>query len=351
MDRIKVLVVDDSALVRQIVSELLATDPSIQVVGAAEDPYEARKLIKELKPDVLTLDIEMPKMDGITFLKNLMKLHPLPVVMLSTLTAAGADATLKALELGAVDFIQKPSQGLASMQSGVFARDLIEKVKSAGLAKDHIVSHLPPKQTEVKKIAPLRINKSEGQKLIAIGSSTGGTEALSDVLSVLPDDMPPIVITQHIPAAFSARFANRLNEKCQLTVVEAENEQVLESGHAYIAPGGLHLKVERYGHLLRCRIVDEPEINRHKPSVEALFDSVVQAKVDMVIGLMLTGMGNDGAEAMLRLKQSGAHTIAQDKETSLIWGMPGSAVALDAAKQVLPLGKIPLALTQFLKAL
>ncbi len=352
MDHVlKVLVVDDSMLIRQVLSEVLSSDPSIKVVGAASDPYEARELIKELKPDVLTLDIEMPKMDGITFLRNLMKLHPMPVIMLSTLTAQGADETLKALELGAVDFIQKPKLGASGMTASSFGRDLIEKVKVAGKIKDRIAARLPLKvPTSQTTLENLNLRATEGSCLIVIGSSTGGTEALQEVLTVLPADIPPIVITQHIPASFSLRFANRLNEKCRISVVEAQHGQVIKSGTAYIAPGGYHLKVERHGATLRCRIDDSDPVNRHKPSVEALFDSVIAAGVKKVIGVMLTGMGNDGAEAMLRLRQSGAHTIAQDEASSMIWGMPGSAVKLGAAVEVLPLNKIPTALIQRLKS-
>lgn len=347
MDRVlNVLVVDDSVLIQQVLSEVLSSDPSINVVGVASDPYEARVLIKELKPDVITLDIEMPRMDGITFLRNLMKLHPLPVVMLSTLTAQGADETLTALELGAVDFIQKPKLGASSMTASSFAQELIEKVKIAGGIKNRIMARLPQRiPASVDTLQKLNLGANRNC-LITIGSSTGGTEALQEVLSVLPVDIPPIVIAQHIPAAFSLRFAKRLNEKCQITVVEAEHGQALNPGTAYIAPGGFHLRVERHGAILRCRIDDSEPVNRHKPSVEALFDSVTSAGIKSVIGVMLTGMGNDGAEAMLRLRQSGAHTIAQDEASSMIWGMPGSAVKLGAADEVLPLNKIPAALVQ-----
>ena len=354
MNPIKVLIVDDSNLVRTVLTEILKTQNDIEVVGAANDPYEAREMIKTLEPDVLTLDIEMPKMDGITFLKNLMRLKPMPVVMLSTLTAKGAEATLMAMELGAVDFIQKPGQTGANMLKGEFLEELTTKIRAAFLAKKHIqrkgqaspsVSLAPKPKREAIHLAPT----SRGQ-LVAIGSSTGGTEALFELLTALPTGMPPIVIAQHIPQTFSARFAERLDKRCELTIKEAQHAEVLQASHVYIAQGGKHLKVKRQGGVLKCFIEDSEPVNRHKPSVEALFDSLIPLELSSLTALMLTGMGADGAEAMLRLKNHGAMTIAQDEESSLIWGMPGSAVKLGAAKKVLPLPRMADALIKHLTA-
>lgn len=346
---LKVLVVDDSALIRKVLSEVISSDPRLTVVGTAAEPYEARDKIKARAPDVVTLDIEMPKMDGITFLKNLMRLHPLPVVMLSTLTAKGADETLKALELGAIDFIQKPQLGAAGMV-GEFAQILNDKVAAAGVLKSRLVKRAPqlsvPVAPQANTAPP---SAGEGKELIVIGSSTGGTEALSDLLMHLPDQMPPIVVAQHIPATFSERFAKRLNEKVPLSVVEAQHGQTLQRGTVYIAPGGFQLRISRHGAALKCQVTDDEPVNRHKPSVEALFDSVVAVRVPKVLAVMLTGMGSDGAAAMLRLKQSGAYTIAQDEESSLVWGMPGSAVKLGAADEVASLNKIPRSLLQRLR--
>lgn len=353
MERVKVLIIDDSMLVCQVITGILAGDPAFEVVGVAHDPYEAREMIKVLKPDVLTLDIEMPRMDGITFLRNLMRLHPLPVIMLSTFTAQGADETLKALALGAVDYMQKPLLGPEGIAAEDFSAELKEKLKAAASLKKKIAISLRPtmykESTSILK--KLNLKTGQGQPVIAIGASTGGTEALQDVLSVLPVDIPPIVIAQHISASFSSRLASRINRKSAISVVEAMDGQRLESGVAYLAPGGKHLKVERQGSFLVCKVEDSEPVNRHKPSIGVLFDSLLSTNVDVAIAILLTGMGSDGAEAMLRLKQAGAHTIAQDEETSLIWGMPGSAVKLGAATEVVSLNKIAPSLVQWLQKL
>lgn len=351
MERVKVLVIDDSTLVCQVITGVLSGDPAFEVVGAANDPYEAREMIKVLKPDVLTLDIEMPRMDGITFLGNLMRLHPLPVIMLSTFTAQGADETFQALALGAVDYMQKPLLGAQGIAAEDFADELKEKLKAAASLKHKIAISLRPAlpRESMSILERLNLNAGQGQCVIAIGASTGGTEALQDVLSVLPVDIPPIVIAQHISASFSERLASRLNHKSAILVVEAKDGQRLESGVAYLAPGGKHLKVERQSGLLVCKVEDSELVNRHKPSVGVLFDSLLGANVEVAIAILLTGMGSDGAEAMFRLKEAGAHTIAQDEETSLIWGMPGSAVKLGAAVEVLPLNEIPQSLVQRLQ--
>jgi two-component system chemotaxis response regulator CheB len=347
MDGIRVLIVDDSALVRNVLTELLSLDSSIDVVGTAVDPYDARDKIKLLKPDVVTLDIEMPRMDGITFLKNLMKLNPIPVVMISTLTHAGADATLQALELGAVDYIGKPTANESDETLKLFQRDLIDKVKAAAGSASKLKFRRSSSNLDRQVIKPTATAHQNNQ-LIAIGSSTGGTEALHDLLSVLPETMPPIIITQHIPESFSERFANRLNRQSELTVTEAKEGDVLKAGHVYIAPGSHHLVIKKYGHQFICTLDSSEPVNRHKPSVEVMFDSLGELDAKNITTVLLTGMGEDGALAMKRLVDQGAYSIVQDEATSLVWGMPGAAVRLGAAKEVLALEKVAPRLVQYL---
>lgn len=349
--KISVLVVDDSALVRKLLSEILNSDPEIEVVGTAIDPYQAREKIKKLKPDVLTLDVEMPRMDGVTFLKNLMRLHPMPVVMVSTLTEQGAQVTLEALELGAVDFVAKPKLDLSSA-FGDYADEIITKVKTAAAVNIQALTRepsslavVPEKLTAdavLTKRAPGTIpsHLKTTDKIIAIGSSTGGTEAIKEVLTVLPLDSPGIVITQHIPAAFSGPFAERVNRLSAIEVTEAVDGVQILPGHAYIAPGDKHLIVERSGARFLCKLNDGPPVSRHKPSVDVLFRSVAQNVGANAIGLMLTGMGDDGAQGMLEMKEAGAFNLVQDEKTSVVWGMPGSAVKIGAAELQLPLNKI-----------
>lgn len=371
--RLKVLVIDDSALIRKMLTEMLNTDPNIEVVGTAEDPYDAREKIKVLKPDVLTLDIEMPKMDGITFLRNLMRLHPLPVVMVSTLTEKGADVTLAALEIGAVDFVTKPKVNVAGTLNE-YKDELIAKVKMAAKVRVDRFSHkkrtstagrslndVKPSKTVSATVPPklsadaiLGLNANRAQEksrqpIIAIGASTGGTEAIREVLMALPEQMPPIVITQHIPAAFSAPFAQRMNAMSKLSVYEAEDGQYILPNHVYIAPGNQHLIVESVGGKLICRLNDGPAVNRHKPSVDVMFRSVAMVCGSYAIGVLLTGMGDDGAKGMKELQQSGAKTIAQDEKTSVVWGMPGEAVKLNAADYILPLQDVASKLLVFTK--
>jgi len=349
--KIRVLIVDDSALVRKLLRELLESDPDIEVVGTATDPYQAREKINKLNPDVLTLDVEMPRMDGVTFLKNLMRLHPMPVVMVSTLTEQGAQVTLEALELGAVDFVAKPKLDLSNT-IGDYADEIIEKVKVAAqvkvqalVHKQSVVCDVPDKLTAdavLKKISPSSIpsHLKTTDRIIAIGASTGGTEAIKDVLSCLPADCPGIVITQHIPAAFSAAFATRVNGLSALDVSEAKDGQQILPGHAYIAPGDKHLIVERSGARFLCRLNDGPPVSRHKPSVDVLFRSVAQNVGVNAIGVMLTGMGDDGAKGMLEMKEAGAFNFVQDEKSSVVWGMPGQAVKIGAAELQLPLDQI-----------
>ena len=318
----------------------------MEVVGTAVDPFDAREKIKQLNPDVLTLDVEMPRMDGITFLRNLMRLRPMPVVMLSTLTTQGADITLEALEIGAVDFIAKPR---TDQTSGLtkFRSLLIEKVKVAAGSG-----------AQLQRIKAKRLNQRTSERLsvtgaladnriIAVGASTGGTEALRDVLQVLPPQMPPIVVTQHIPASFSGRFARRLDKACGLTVCEAANDMRIEAGHVYIAPGDLHLTIRRDKQGYVCRLDDRGAVNRHKPSVDVMYDSLLESDASDVIAVLLTGMGSDGAAGMKRLREVGVVTIAQDEQSSLVWGMPGSAIKLGAASLVVPLDQIAEKLVQY----
>ena len=343
---IKVLIVDDSALVRQLLTEILDSAPDLEVVGAAVDPYAAREKIKKLNPDVLTLDVEMPRMDGITFLGNLMRLRPMPVVMISSLTEQGADVTLRALELGAVDFISKPKLDVAQgLQE--YTDEIVSKVRSAAGARVRPLQRRPAVAVSQKLSADAVLAPSAARhhfrttdRIVGIGSSTGGTEAIKEVLGALPPDMPGIVISQHIPEAFSAPFAARVNGHSALTVLEAADGQQILPGHAYIAPGNRHLVVQRDGARYVCRLNDGPPVNRHKPSVDVMLRSLAQNAGPNTIGLMLTGMGDDGAAGMGEIKQAGGVTIAQDEKSSVVWGMPGEVVKRGFADEVVPLGRI-----------
>ena len=340
----RVLIVDDSAVVRQILSEILASDPGIEVVGTAADPLLAREKIKRLAPDVITLDVEMPRMDGLAFLENLMRLHPLPVVMISSLTERGADTTLQALALGAVDFVSKPKLDVTRGLQG-YADEIIEKVKTAARSRVRALVRSPvvPKVTLASPGAASAPRPSQFRttdRLIAIGASAGGTEALRVVLEGLPADAPAVVITQHLPATFSTAFAERLDRHSAMAVREASDGEAVLPGHAYLPPGGKHLRVIRDGARWRCRIDDGPPVNRHKPAVDVLFQSVAQSAGANAIGVILTGMGDDGARGLLQLRQAGAPTLVQDEATSVVWGMPGAAFKLGAAEEQLPLEKI-----------
>lgn len=356
---IKVLIVDDSALIRQILTEILDSAAGIKVVGTAADPYIAREKIKELNPDVLTLDVEMPRMDGVTFLGNLMRLRPMPVVMISTLTENGADVTLRALEYGAVDYVSKPKIDVTE-QLNEYSAEIISKVRMAAVA------HVQPlkKRKEFKKAdVPDKVSAdavlgSSGakkhfkttDKIIGIGSSTGGTEAVKDVLAGLPPDMPGIVISQHIPAAFSGSFAKRADTITALTVLEARDRQQILPGHVYIAPGDRHLIVKRDGARYVIHLNDGPLVNRHKPSVDVMFRSLAENAGSNAIGLMLTGMGDDGAAGAGEMKANGAPILVQDEKTSVVWGMPGEVVKRGFADEVIALSKISERLIQVAKS-
>lgn len=360
-NKIRVLVIDDSLLARQMLTEMLNSDADIEVIGTAEDPFDAREKIKSLKPDVLTLDVEMPKMDGVTFLRNLMRLHPMPVVMVSSLTERGADVTLQALELGAIDFVTKPKLNAAGSLAE-YTHEVISKVKMAASVSlsriekqvDLVASRpkITPKPITNNGVVPPKLSadvilsaramsgQTSSQTVIALGASTGGTEAIREVLTNLPANTPAIVITQHIPAAFSSPFAKRMDSLSAMTVHEAEEGQVILPGNVYIAPGSHHLLIESIAGKLVCRLNDGPAVNRHKPSVDVMFRSVTQVVGQNAIGVLLTGMGDDGARGLKELQTAGAKTIAQDEKTSVVWGMPGAAVKLDAADFVLGLSEV-----------
>jgi two-component system, chemotaxis family, protein-glutamate methylesterase/glutaminase len=334
----RVVVVDDSALVRGLLAEIINRQPDMCCVGAAADPLLAREMIRNLDPDVITLDIEMPRMDGLEFLSRLMRLRPMPVLMVSTLTERGAEATMRALELGAVDFVAKPKIGVSDglRQLG---DDITEKIRCAAQAR---VQRLPA--AVAGAAAPPRAPASLGQlsteKIIFIGASTGGTEATREVLVRLPADCPAVMITQHMPPGFTRSYAARLAGLCRIRVAEASDGERVLPGHAYIAPGGLHLSVERSGANYVARVRDGEPVNRHKPSVEVLFQSAARVVGRNALGVMLTGMGADGAVAMREMREAGAWNVAQDEASCVVYGMPREAVAHGAAHEVLPLARI-----------
>lgn len=345
MSKIRVLIVDDSALIRGVLTELLSQDPGIEVIGTAPDPYIARQKIKELNPDVLTLDVEMPKMDGLTFLEKLMAGHPMPVVMVSSLTQEGCDTTLRALELGATDFATKPTldirQGMEDQ-----GQEIIQKVKAAAQAVVRIRKQVHGHQGEVRKPVVHSAMLKTTDTIIAIGASTGGTEALRDILEVLPPNTPPIIITQHMPERFTKHFADRLEQICQIHVKEAEEGDSVLPGQALIAPGGFHMELRRSGARYQVHINQDPPVNRHRPSVDVMFRSVAEIAGSNSLGVILTGMGNDGAAGMLAMKQAGAYTMAQDEDSCVVFGMPKEAIKAGGVDKILPLGEIPTAMLE-----
>jgi two-component system chemotaxis response regulator CheB len=344
--RIKVLVIDDSALVRSILSDVLSQDPSIEVVGTASDAHVAREKIKRLNPDVLTLDVEMPKMDGLTFLHNLMRLRPMPVVMVSTMTERGAETTLDALAMGAVDFLTKPRIDVAA-KLPEYCDELIAKIKAASRASVRALDAARAEAVRPKNQAVVAAGKTAvartmrtTDRIIAIGASTGGTEAIKHLLVGMPADSPGILVTQHIPVAFSSSFARRMNDCCAMTVCEARDGQQVLAGHVYIAPGDQHLYLIRDGARYVCRLDDGEPVNRHKPSVDVLFSSVAKSAGENAIGVLLTGMGKDGARGLKEMRAAGSRTVAQDEATSVVWGMPGEAVALGAVDDIVPIDEM-----------
>ncbi len=353
LKKIRVVVVDDSALVRSLLAGIINRQPDMECVGAAHDPLIAREMIRELNPDVITLDIEMPRMDGIDFLGRLMRLRPMPVVMISTLTERGAEVTMKALELGAVDFVSKPRMGVADGINELSSQ-IVEKIRIAASAHiRRIVAQVNKTSTPQAQPAAM-LGGLQGrvstEKLVFIGASTGGTEAIKEVLMPLPADFPAIVITQHMPPGFTTSFAARLNNLCRIAVREAEHGERILPGHAYLAPGGKQFRIDRSGANYVAVVEDGEPVNRHKPSVEVLFRSGAKVAGRNAFGIMLTGMGNDGARAMREMKDAGSYNIVQDEASCVVFGMPKEAIAHGAADEVLPLKDIAAALMTKLNA-
>jgi two-component system chemotaxis response regulator CheB len=337
---IQVLCVDDSALIRNLLTDIINEQPDMEVVAVAPDPIAARDLIKQHNPDVLTLDVEMPRMDGLDFLERLMRLRPMPVLMVSSLTQAGSEVTLRALELGAVDFVGKPSMGIRSGMMD-YAEEIAEKLRAAARSRPR-----QARRTDRPGPEPLKAPMVSSEKLIMIGASTGGTEAIRNVLEPLPANSPAILMTQHMPGGFTRSFAERLDRLCQISVKEAEDGERVLPGHAYLAPGGYHLELARSGANYLTRLNDDPPVNRHRPSVDVLFRSAAKQAGRNAIGVLLTGMGKDGAAGLLEMHQHGSATIAQDEGSSVVYGMPREAVALGAASDVLAVDAIPAHLLQ-----
>ncbi len=340
MAKIKVLVVDDSALMRQLITEILSQAPDIEVVGAASDPYKAREQILAHEPDVLTLDVEMPRMDGLTFLGKLMRSRPMPVVMVSSLTEKGCDTTFRAMELGAVDFVTKPRIDVTDGMADIGA-EIIQKVRTASRAR---VTRLAASTEEGSGSSPTKTTDEaliqSTHKVIAIGASTGGTQALTHVIPKLPSNTPGIVIVIHMPAGFTARYAKRLNEQSQMQVREASDGDVVLPGHVLIAPGNYHMALRRSGARYYVSIKDDPPVNQFRPSVDVLFNSCARYVGSNAMGVILTGMGNDGARGMLAMKRAGSHTIAQNEATCVVFGMPKEAIKAGGVEEILPIDKV-----------
>ena len=336
----KVLIVDDSALMRQLLTEILSRDPALEVVGVASDPYIARDKIMRLQPDVITLDVEMPRMDGLTFLEKLMRAHPLPVVMVSSLTERSCETTWRALELGATDFITKPK---LDVHSGTLqmAQEIIDKVKAAARAKVRPANRLLVAKPDLAvSHAPAALTFCATHKVVAIGASTGGTEAIREVLGQMPPDAPGIVMVQHMPEKFTTSFAQRLDSLSKIRVSEAcDGDRVLPR-HALLAPGNLHMEIARSGAQYRVRVFSSDPVNRHRPSVDVLFASCARELGRNAVGVIMTGMGADGARELAAMRRAGAHTIAQDEESCVVFGMPKEAIAMGGATEVLPLNRI-----------
>jgi len=348
MSKTRVLVVDDSALIRNVLAQIIDSQPDMTVVGRAQDGLVAQELIRVHNPDVMTLDIEMPRMDGLELLELLMRTRPLPVVMVSTLTQRGSEATLRALELGAVDFLPKPKLNVLLGLLG-YAEDIAFKLRAAARARVHPRTAAGSDMPRERAIAPLGDRQASTEKLIFIGASTGGTEAIREVLLHLPADGPGVLVTQHMPAGFTKSFAARLDSLCALTVKEAEDRERVLPGHVYIAPGDKHLRVRRGGAgYLTALDAGEP-VNRHRPSVEVLFGSAAEEVGRNALGVMLTGMGKDGAQAMVAMRKAGAFNIAQDEKSCVVFGMPREAIAAGAVDEVVPLAEIASRVIQHLR--
>lgn len=335
MDKIRVLVVDDSLIVRRILAREIGADPDMDVIGGAEDPYVARDMIIEQKPDVITLDLEMPRMDGLTFLRKLMKSLPIPVIVVSGLTPKGCALSMEALEIGALEVMEKPAFDEPSALRD-FSMRLCDKIRAAARARLRRPSPTPAATPSVRPGG----GRGAGH-LIAVGASTGGTEAIKQFLMAMPPDAPPIAIVQHMPEHFTNAFARRLNDSCAIEVREAEHGMPLGRGRAVIAHGNLHLLVQRSATGFAVETKDGPLVCRHRPSVEVLFNSVAKAAGSRGVGVILTGMGSDGAQGLKTMRDAGAHTIAQDEASCVVFGMPKEAIRLDAAEAVVSLDKIP----------
>ncbi len=340
--KIKVLVIDDSALIRSVLKDIINRELDMECVGAAPDPLVARDMIKSLHPHVLTLDVEMPKMDGLDFLERLMRLRPIPVVMVSTLTEAGSEVAFRALELGAVDFIAKPKLDIARGMEE-YAISITDKIRAASQAqvrKSALSQPVQERQTADAVLSSVVWRFSSTEKIVVIGASTGGTEALKEILVNLPPNSPGVLIAQHMPENFTKSFAKRMDSLCKIAVKEAEENERILPGHAYIAPGNKHLLLKRNGARYEIELNQGSLVNRHRPSVDVLFRSVANVAGPNALGIILTGMGRDGAQGMLEMRQAGAHTIAQDEESCVVFGMPKEAIALGGVSEVLPLQSI-----------
>ncbi len=344
---IKVLIVDDSALIRSVMSEIISSQPDMEEVGVAPEPLVARELIKQTNPDVLTLDVEMPKMDGLDFLEKLMRLRPMPVVMVSSLTERGSEITMRALELGAVDFVTKPK---ISIQSGMreYTELIADKIRAASRARVKARTIAAAKPGEGGALPQLRNPLMSSEKLIIIGASTGGTEAIREFLQRMPSDCPGILIAQHMPEGFTTSFAKRLDSLCKISVREAAGDERVLPGHAYIAPGHSHLTLVRSGANYMTRIDQTEPVNRHRPSVDVLFKSAAISAGKNAVGVILTGMGKDGAMGMLQMKMAGAYNFAQDEASCVVFGMPREAIAVGGVNEVAPLTEIPAKVLNYL---
>jgi two-component system chemotaxis response regulator CheB len=348
---IKVLIVDDSALMRALLTEIISGAPDLDVVGAAPDPIAAREMIKALNPDVLTLDVEMPRMNGLEFLDRLMRLRPMPVIMISSFTAAGSEITLRALELGAVDYLAKPQAENISMLQD-YAEEIRDKIRAARGARLKSTARIavPPTPTFTQPKGSFS-SRLLAEKVIAIGASTGGTEAIKEVLRLLPEEMPPIVMVQHMPETFTQSFAQRLNSLSKLTVTEAQGGERLQPGMAYLAPGHSHMRVRRSGAGFVLELSQDEPVNRHRPAADVLFWSVAEQVREHALGVILTGMGKDGAKGLLAMRQAGAWNIGQDQATCVVYGMPREAAETGALEDVASLGDIPGRIVAKLRAL
>ena len=342
MSKVKVVVVDDSALIRGVMKEIINSQPDMEVVGVAPDPIVARDMIRQVNPDVITLDVEMPKMDGLDFLERLMRLRPIPVVMVSSLTERGSEITIRALELGAVDFVTKPK---ISIQSGMreYTELIAEKIRTAARAKVRLQS-----RTAAPPPPPIKTTMISSEKLIIIGASTGGTEAIKDFLMQMPPDAPGILIVQHMPEGFTTSFAQRLNGLCRISVMESKGNERVLPGHAYLAPGHSHLLLQRSGANYMTKLDKAPPVSRHRPSVDVLFNSVAQVAGPNAVGVILTGMGKDGAMGMKEMRDAGAYNFAQDEASCVVYGMPREAVAVGGVHEQAPLRELPRMVLEFL---